>query len=78
MSRRKRAAEASSPPAAAPPPGRGRDAGPGFLAQVAILIAVLAVVTLIAELAGAANLGVAISIGSIAFTIVLMYFILKR
>ena len=38
----------------------------------------MAVVTLIAEVAGAANLGVALSIGSIAFTIVLMYFILKR
>jgi hypothetical protein len=45
---------------------------------MAILVAVLAVVTLIAEAAGAANLGVAISIGSIAFTIVLMYFILRR
>jgi hypothetical protein len=43
-----------------------------------VLIAVLAVVTPIAEAAGAANLGVAISIGSIAFAIVLMYFILRR
>ncbi len=78
MSRRKRPTETPSPPAAGPPPARRRDAGPGFLVQVAILVAVLAVVTLIAELAGAANLGVAISIGSIAFTVVLMYFILKR
>ena len=78
MSRRKHPTETSSPPAAGPPPARRRDAGPGFLVQVAILVAVLAVVTLIAELAGAANLGVAISIGSIAFTVVLMYFILKR
>ena len=77
MSRRKRTTETSSP-ATASPPARRRDAGPGFLVQVAILVSVLAVVTLIAELAGAANLGVAISIGSIAFTIVLMYFILKR
>jgi hypothetical protein len=78
MSRGKRPTDTPSPPAAAPPPARRRGAGPGFLVQVAILLAVLAVVTLIAELAGAANLGVAISIGSIAFTIVLMYFILKR
>jgi len=45
---------------------------------VGILAAVVAVVTLIAELAGAANLGVSLSIGTIAFAIVLMYLILKR
>jgi hypothetical protein len=78
VSRRKRPTETSSPPAAGPPPARRRVASPGFLVQIAILVAVLAVVTLIAELAGAANLGVSISIGSIAFTVVLMYFILKR
>lgn len=70
MSRRKRATELSPPP-----PTQAR---PGLLPQIAILVAVLAVVTLIAEAAGAANLGVAISIGSIAFTIVLMYLILRR
>jgi hypothetical protein len=45
--------------------------------QVAILAAVTAAVTLIAELAGAANLGVSMSIGTIAFAVVLMYLILK-
>jgi hypothetical protein len=70
VSRRKRANELSPPPPA--------QARPGLLPQIAILVAVLAVVTLLAEAAGAANLGVAISIGSIAFTIVLMYFILRR
>ena len=76
MSRRKQADELPPPP---PPPARtgGLRTG-GLLPQIAILVAVLAVVTLIAEAAGAANLGVAISIGSIAFTIVLMYFILRR
>jgi hypothetical protein len=69
VSRRKRADELSPP---TPPPAR-----PGLPPQIAILVAVLAVVTLIAEAAGAANLGVAISIGSIAFTFVLMYFILR-
>jgi hypothetical protein len=49
-----------------------------LLPQIAILVAVVAVVTLLAELAGAANLGVALSIGTIAFTLVLMYLILKR
>ncbi len=40
--------------------------------QLGLLVAVLAVVTVIAELAGAANLGVAIGVGTIAFTIVLL------
>jgi hypothetical protein len=49
-----------------------------FLLQVALLAAVLAVVTVVAELAGAANLGVALSIGTIGFTIALMYVILRH
>ena len=40
--------------------------------QAGLLIAVLAAVTAIAELAGAANLGVALGVGTIAFTIVLL------
>ncbi len=40
--------------------------------QLGLLVAVLTVVTVIAELAGAANLGVAIGVGTIAFTIVLL------
>ena len=40
--------------------------------QLALLIAVLALVTAIAALAGAANLGVALGVGAIAFTIVLL------
>ena len=43
-----------------------------------MLIAVLAVVTVVAELAGAANLGVSLGIGTIAFTIVLMFLMLRR
>ena len=75
MSRRKR----GTAPARQPdrPPQRP-GAGPGLLGQVAILVAVVAVVTLVAEVAGAANLGVALSLGTIAFTVVLMYLILKR
>ena len=60
------------------PPARRPDESSGLLAQIAILVAVVASVTVIAELAGAANLGVALGIGSIAFTIVLMYLILRR
>ena len=71
VSRRKTSKRVASPAADL------RPAPWGLLPQIAILVAVLAVVTLIAEAAGAANLGVAISIGSIAFTIVLMYFILQ-
>jgi hypothetical protein len=44
---------------------------------VAILIAVFAVVTLIAELAGAANLGVAIGVGQIAFGVGLVVVLLR-
>jgi hypothetical protein len=66
------------PGASSPQPARRSASSPGLLGQIAILVAVVAVVTLIAELAGAANLGVALSLGTIAFTIVLMYLILKR
>ena len=67
--------EAGRPPARGKPPGergpgppaaRGR---PGLLAQVAILAAVFAVVSAVAELFGAANLGTALGIGQIAFAV---------
>ena len=77
MSRRKRREDSTPQPAPKPRPARRPDAGPSLLVQVGILGAVVAVVTLIAELAGAANLGVSLSIGTIAFAIVLMYLILN-
>ena len=46
-------------------------------AQLAVLVATLAVVTLVASLAGAANLGVALGVGTIAFAIVLMVLITR-
>lgn len=49
-----------------------------FAAQVGILVAVFAVVSLIAELAGAANLGVAFGIGQIFFAIALVIVIVKN
>jgi hypothetical protein len=49
-----------------------------LLAQVAILVAVLAAVTAIALAAGAANLGTALGIGQIAFTLVLVALVLRR
>ncbi len=46
--------------------------------QGALLLAVFAVTTAIAELAGAANLGTAMGIGQIAFAIALVWLLLKR
>ena len=74
MSRRKSTTGSSRQPARRPQ--RSGDS-PGLLSQIGILVAVVAVVTLVAELAGAANLGVALSICTIAFTVVLMYLILR-
>ena len=46
-------------------------------AQIAILVAVLAAATGIAELAGAANLGTALGIGQIAFVLALLVLVLR-
>jgi hypothetical protein len=46
--------------------------------QAAILVAVFAAVTAIAELAGAANLGTAAGIGQLAFTAALLALLLRR
>jgi hypothetical protein len=58
-------------------PSGGR-AGSSFGAQVLLLAAVFAVAVLAAELAGAANLGVALGVGQIAFAITLVYLLLRR
>jgi hypothetical protein len=71
VSRRRRRAErppggpAAEPPPT-PPPRRSRMS---LAAQLGILAAVFAVAVLIAELAGAANLGVAFGVGQIAFAL---------
>jgi hypothetical protein len=62
---------------------RAPDARPGGFAftlggQLVILAAVFALAVLVAELAGAANLGVAFGVGQIAFTVALVYLLLKR
>lgn len=46
--------------------------------QAALLLAVLATTTAIAELAGAANLGTALGIGQIAFAVALIALLLER
>jgi hypothetical protein len=62
---------------------RAPDARPGGFAstlggQLVILAVVFALAVLVAELAGAANLGVAFGVGQIAFTLALVYLLLKR
>jgi hypothetical protein len=47
-------------------------------AQIAFLAAVFAVVVLVAEIAGAANLGVALGVGQIAFAITVVYLLVRR
>ena len=46
--------------------------------QLAFLVAVFAVVVLVAELAGAANLGVALGVGQVAFAIAVVYLLVRR
>jgi hypothetical protein len=64
-------------PSADPAPGRRPPPRIPFVAQAGILVAVFAVVSLIADLAGAANLGVALGVGQIAFAIALVAVIVK-
>ena len=47
-------------------------------AQVAFLVAVFAVVTLVAELLGAASLGTALGFGQVGFTAALIWLLLRR
>jgi hypothetical protein len=46
--------------------------------QIVFLVALFAIVALVAELAGAANLGVALGVGQIAFAIGVVYLLLTR
>lgn len=80
MSRRQRR-ESDRPaqgdrPAEGGPPGR-RPPRISFVAQAGILVAVFAITSLIADLAGAANLGVALGVGQICFGIALVAVIVK-
>ena len=47
-------------------------------AQVAALLAIFAVTTVVAELAGAANLGTSLGIAQVVFTAALVALLLKR
>jgi hypothetical protein len=63
-------------PAGAAPPGPG-GAAAGLPARLALLAAVFAVTVGIAEIAGAANLGVSFGIGQIAFAIALLVLLIR-
>ena len=82
MSRRRRPAEGR--PARGRPPAEERPARPperqrwSFLPTLAFAIGVFAVVTLIAWAAGAANLGVALGIGQVAFAVAVVWLMVFR
>ncbi len=50
----------------------------GFAVKLGVLLAVTAVTTAVATLAGAANLGIALGFGQIAFVLALVYLLLRR
>jgi hypothetical protein len=51
---------------------------PQLLADLALMIAAFAAATLVAELAGAANLGTAMSFGQIGFALTAVFVLLRR
>jgi hypothetical protein len=70
---------AAPPGRAADPPARAPERERmGLAAQLGILAGVFAATTLIAELAGAANLGVALGVGQIAFAIAVVWLMVWR
>jgi hypothetical protein len=77
--RRRRAERPAGPPAAEPPPTPPpRRSRMSLAAQLGTLAAVFAVAVLIAELAGAANLGVAFGVGQIAFALAAVWLMVWR
>jgi hypothetical protein len=77
--RRRREERPARPPTAEPPPTPPpRRPRMSLAAQLGILVAVFAVAVLIAELAGAANLGIAFGIGQIAFALAALWLIVWR
>jgi hypothetical protein len=63
-----------------PDQGRGRPAGrdPGLAVELGVPALVFAVAVGVAELAGAANLGVAFGVGQVAFVVVLVAVLIRR
>ena len=50
----------------------------GALVDLALMVGAFVVATVVAELAGAANLGTAMSFGQIAFAIVAVWVVVRR
>jgi hypothetical protein len=73
VSRRSRRRDADADAA-----GKPGDPGTSLWVQLVLLAAVFALAVLVAELFGAANLGVAFGVGQIAFAIGVVYLILRR
>ena len=80
MSKRRREAPAGVEAAPPPDPGResdsGRD-GMGLPVQLGLLTAVFAITVGIAEVVGAANLGVSFGIGQVVFALVLIVLLIR-
>jgi uncharacterized membrane protein HdeD (DUF308 family) len=70
------AVDQGAAPAADEGDAPARDWGLGV--QIALLAVVFGVVVLVAELAGAANLGVSLGIGQVAFAIAAVYLLVRR
>ncbi|MDQ3677395.1 MAG: hypothetical protein M3401_11435, partial [Actinomycetota bacterium] len=52
--------------------------GSTVLTDVAIMLGALVIATVVAELAGAANLGTSLSFGQIAFTLAAIFVLVRR
>jgi hypothetical protein len=50
----------------------------GWLVDLALILGAFVVATLVAELAGAADLGIALSFGQIAFALAAVYVFVRR
>lgn len=50
----------------------------GWVVDLAIMVAAFVAATVVAELAGAANLGTSTSLGQIAFVLAAVYVLLRR
>ena len=72
------AGAAAPPPQSREPERRAEPKGGGLLPQLALLTAVFALAVLVAELAGAANLGVSLGVGQVAFVVALVVLFSRR
>ena len=75
--KRPRSFDAPEPPAA-PEPQATLPRRRTVLVDLAIMIGAFVVASVVAELAGAANLGTALSFGQIAFALVAFYVFMRR